>query len=686
MTRALRFLLSFAVLCSLLASGTLRLSATSAQDASNAFLSYVKQRAAADRQDDQSPATVEAWQSERLKLRESLEKAWGGFPAEHAPLEPRIIDTLQRDGYRIEKLVFQTFENVWMTANAYVPEGAGKRPAVLCVHGHWRGAKQDPHVQARCIGLAKLGFFALAVDALGAGERGLNKALGEYHGEMVAATLLPTGKPLSGLQVYENMRAVDYLQTRAEVDPQRIGITGASGGGNQTMYAGAWDERFRAVVPVCSVGNYQAYLGAACCMCEVVPGALSFTEEGRVLGLIAPRALMVINATKDAFQFSVNEASKSVAIAKPIFGLYQRVDYLRHEVFESPHDYNEEMREAMYGWMARHLKNEGDGSPIDEPMIRTEDPEVLRCFPDDSRPDDWTTLPQLAARFARQQVIQEWSSEQINSNPAISRIETARAMLNENVLGDTQPFSLPDPLSRPSGPGIRTFVFNSDPGIQLTMQVITAGSAPHRNITLILTMGDETEEDLNQLRSNAGDNDMIAILSLRATGKASWKSDKIGRAPDHNTAEWSLWIGQPLLGQWTKDARTAVTVLREQTGNESRVTVLGNGPAGIVALCSGAIDDRINRVVTTRSLGSFITEIPYENQRLGTLANGILRDVGDIQHLASLIAPRQLTIIQPVNGQGRALDAAEAADAFLFARSIWKEANADDRLIISADQ
>src|SRR6185295_13722018 len=111
-------------------------------------------------------------------------------------------------------------------------------------------------------------------------------------------TLLPVGLPPSGLQVYENLRAVDYLLTRPEVDGERIGITGASGGGNQSMYAGAWDTRLKAVVPVCSVGNYRAYLGVGCCLCEVVPGALRFTEEWGVLGLTAPRGLMVINATR----------------------------------------------------------------------------------------------------------------------------------------------------------------------------------------------------------------------------------------------------------------------------------------------------------------------------------------------------------------------------------------------------
>src|SRR5436305_11916012 len=121
------------------------------------------------------------------------------------------------------------------------------------------------------------------------------------------------------MQVYDNRRAVDYLLTRPEVAGDRLGITGASGGGNQSMNAGALDERFGAVVPVCSVGQYQAYLKSACCVCEVLPGALRITEEGDVLGLVAPRALMVINASRDALQFSPGEAAKSIERAGRIF-------------------------------------------------------------------------------------------------------------------------------------------------------------------------------------------------------------------------------------------------------------------------------------------------------------------------------------------------------------------------------
>jgi hypothetical protein len=141
-------------------------------------------------------------------------------------------------------------------------------------------------------------------------------------------------------------------------------------------------------------------------MCEVVPGALRFTEEWGVLGLTAPRGLMIVNATKDGIQFSVGEARKSLALVSPIYDLYGKSGNVRHTIFEGPHDYSQAMREAMYGWMTKHLKGEGDGKPIPDPVMKTEDPETLRCFPKDSRPRQWMTIPQFAATEARQLLAQ----------------------------------------------------------------------------------------------------------------------------------------------------------------------------------------------------------------------------------------------------------------------------------------
>ncbi len=254
-----------------------------------AFNNLMRTQARALHEKDTPPTSRTDWGERRKKLRAAMFGAMGSLPEKPCDLMPKLVGTLKRDGYRIEKLLLQSQTDVWVTANAYVPEGSkGKRPAVLVVHGHWAGARRDPVVQARCLGLAKLGFFVLAVDAFGSGERYTKPALGTYHGALYGSTLWPAGLTLLGCQVYDNRRAVDYLRTRPEVDGDRLGITGASGGGNQTMYAGALDDRFRAVVPVCSVGTYQVYLQTACCVCEVLPGALRFAEEGDVLSLVAP--------------------------------------------------------------------------------------------------------------------------------------------------------------------------------------------------------------------------------------------------------------------------------------------------------------------------------------------------------------------------------------------------------------
>ena len=444
------------------------------------------------------------------------------------------------------------------------------------------GAKQDPVVQLRCIGLAKLVFFVLAIDAFGTGERGTGRALGEYHGEMVGATLWPAGIALAGLQVYENMRAVDYLQSRPEVDPERIGITGTSGGGNQSMYAGVIDERLKCVVPVCSVGTYLVYLGVACCMCEVTPTALSYTEEWGVLERVAPRALMVINATRDSIQFSVNEAKKSLARTRDVFCLYGATDHIRHTVIESGHDYNQPMREAMYGWMTRHLKDQGDGSPIPEPEIVTEEPEALRCYPGETRPDSFVTIPAFAAEHARHIL----RRQPVPDHP--EQWQTDRMMMHGNLTRVLGSFPGKTPLQVNVEPtataGMSLIEFAPEPGITVTANLISkTGRA--RGLAVLLYLGKgRAVSDTEQGRALIAGGWNLVTADLRATGASAPANDEIRHAPDHNSAEWSMWIGRPLLGQWTWDAVRLLDALSEQNGGADQVTVvIGLGPASLVA-------------------------------------------------------------------------------------------------------
>jgi hypothetical protein len=486
------------------------------------------------------------------------------------------------------------------------------------------------------------------------------------------------------------MRAVAYLQSRPEVDGTKIGITGASGGGNQTMYAGAFDDRFGAVVPCCSVGTYDSYLTTACCMCEVVPTGLAITEEWGVLGSVAPRGLMVISATKDAFQFSVGEAQKSLERVQPVFDVTGRPARLKHAIFDWHHDYSQPMRELMYGWMTQQLKGKGDGSPIAEPPLDVQDPERIRCFPGDSRPAEWLTLPQFAAREGRA-LLASWQPPATDVDWE-RRATEMRTTLIERTLG-----GLPVPAQvdferlevQDTNAATETrWTFVPEPGLELNAVCEHSSGGPDRTAVLLNLEGGAAARQSPLADALRTDGWNVVTLDLRATGARAWPNDTIMRSPDHNTAQWAMWIGRPLLGQWTNDVLQLVDTLELAIGGGvGPVTIIGQGPAGLVALCAAAADDRqkIAQVATVGTLVSYISDVPYEGQRVGIMAPGMLRDVGDIPHLAALALPRRVVIAGGVTGGGQVLDDPQLRSAFDATKQLADLSGRADALTIVPD-
>ncbi len=573
-----------------------------------------------------------------------------------------------------------------MTASAYVPEPlTGKAAAVLVVHGHWAGARRDPVVQARCLGLVKLGFFVLAVDAFAAGERHPRPAPGTYHGALMGSTLWPVGQTLLGLQLYDNRRAVDYLLGRAEVDGSKLGITGASGGGNQTMYAGALDERFQAVVPVCSVGNYQAYLRAACCVCEVVPGALRFTEEGDVLGLTAPRALLVISASRDAFQFSVGEAKKSLERTKAIYQLFGQEERIAHKVFESPHAYNQPMREATYGWMTRWLKKEGDGQPIPEPKHDLEKAEDLACFGDSKRPETFLFPATFARREAERLLLpfrklpdhkEAWEAVAEQQKSALRQAlgEMPREVNPKVELGASK-----------EEKGLRTvdLTVHPEPGLTLPALIRFRNQARGKlPACVVLHLDGKTEALKHPLAGALVEAGWVVIApDLRGTGATRREGDAIAGAADHNSAEHAVWIGRPLLGQWLVDLLCLFSWAERYPGyRRDRLAVVGIGQAGLVALCAGGLlEQPLAAVAALDAPASLLVPESYPNGFwMGLLAPGLLR-AGDVPQLAALAAPRRLLLAGGVVA-GQPLNAKELEKAYEFTRHAYQVRQAAEKL------
>ena len=318
----------------------------------------------------QPPATAAAWQEYRTGLRERLRELAGTWP-EPPPLEVEEHGELRLEGYRIRKISYQTRPGLRATANLYLPDGDGPFPGILGTHGHWSQGKLAARVAARGHLFAQAGFAVLVVDAFGSGERGTVHGQYEYHGKQLGASLLPLGETLLGMQVYDNMRGIDLLQDLACVDGERIGVTGASGGGNQTMWVAAFDERIKAAVPVVSVGTFQSYVCNPNCICECLPNGLPLTEEWAILALAAPAAVLLLNALRDSnAAFQVSEMLRSYRGARQIYDLLGIGDRIDYQAIDLTHGYWPEMQSHALGWFRYWLRGEGTG-PAPAPCRRS---------------------------------------------------------------------------------------------------------------------------------------------------------------------------------------------------------------------------------------------------------------------------------------------------------------------------
>lgn len=628
---------------------------------------------------DRLPTNPEEAARRAAAIRASIQAAAGEWPVEKAPLDPQILGTLDREGYRVEKLVFQTRLGCYATATCYVPTtGSAPYPAVLCVHGHWQGARRDPVVQSRCIGLAKLGFVVLTLDAWGAGERGTVIGQNEYHGGLLGASLWPVGTPLHGLQLYDNVRALDYLQSRKEVDGTRLGCTGASGGGNQTTQLSAFDERVKCAVPVCSVGTFHSYLTAACCVDEVLNGGLTFAEEGDLLGMVAPRALLVITASQDVPHFGPAVAAEALKRAGEYFHAHREEDRVRHVIVQSGHAYNQPMREAMYGWMRRWLKGEGDGSPTPEPAFTTEDPETLRCFALPFRAGRvmttvaWVGQRSQAIAAAHSEPVKRGDWERVRS----ARVRSLRASLALPAAGFS-PVLYEGAVNAGAYP---VDELASEPDLRIPTAAIRGADRGDGAAAVILLHPAGLEA---ALRSElAGELRARGIhtraLELRGSGSLTLPNQGLGAAiPDHNLVEWSLWLGRPLLGQWVHDLRQLMTSMEGR--GVKRFGVVGWREGALAAVVTAAVDERLRGTAALEPLLTFTGgSVPHEHRM--AVFHPRLMEAGDIPHLTALGAPRGVAVAAPVKLDGTPATAREIDPVYAWSRDLYQTLGQPERL------
>ena len=570
--------------------------------------------------------TLEDWEARRSEYRRQLADMLGLDPMpEKTPLEPVVTRTLDHEDFTVEKLHFQSMPGLYVTGNLYLPKGLGEpAPAVLYVCGHARVKEEGisygnkVNYQHHAIWFARHGYVCLIIDTLQLGE-----IEGLHHGTYREGMWWwqSRGYTPAGVEAWNCIRSLDYLETRPEVDASRFGVTGRSGGGAYSWWIAALDERINAAVPVAGIASLRNHLlgpyqgtpwnnretnghdgcieGHCDCMYFINTYRWDFPM---VAALVAPRPLLISNTDKDSI-FPLDGVYDVYAKAQRIYALYDATDKLGLQICEGPHKDTQQLRVHAFQWMNKYLKREE--WLIDVPAEKLFDPRDLRVFealpkdqintaihdtfvpaaaepPVPDSQEQWNQLRDHWMAGLRQSVFRGWPGED-----EVPPLDVKRTFTTEN-----------DPLQ------LSVYEFTSQQPYRLQLLV---GSAPGADLAQIqqayLFVIDETswpesaarirgwfpeffadsgidpipfdDGSREWLRRNLSNQLAVIVLMPRGVGPTAWT--------DHEKERIQIQRRLALLGQ-TLDGMRAWDVLR---GLQAVQSLAGDGPVKIHARAGG---------------------------------------------------------------------------------------------------
>ncbi len=328
-----------------------------------------------------SYASLPEWQQRAEHLRKQILSAAGLMPLPgKCPLNPQIFGRIENKDYSIEKVYIQTLPGFYLAGNLYRPLGrSGKFPAVAAPHGHATyGRLEDGplfSVPRRGVNMARMGYVMFGYDMIG-----YNDTVQIPHAATGPREQL-WGLGLLGLQTWNSIRVLDFLQSLPDVDPAQIAVTGESGGGTQTFLLCAVDDRPKFSSPV----NMISLIMQGGSACENAPNLRVGTNNVEIASLMAPRPMLMVAATGD---WTKNTPQEEYPAVKAIYELYGKGDQVETVQFDAPHNYNQQSREAVYRFFARRILNRPDWAEIKEKSIRQEKLQDLMVFHGRALPAD----------------------------------------------------------------------------------------------------------------------------------------------------------------------------------------------------------------------------------------------------------------------------------------------------------
>ncbi|OHB66238.1 MAG: hypothetical protein A2V70_04955 [Planctomycetes bacterium RBG_13_63_9] len=588
----------------------------------------------------QEVKSQEDWVRLRRRYQEEYLHMLGLWPRRpKTPLCATITGTLEGDGYVVDMLHYQSRPGLYVTGNLYRPAGheQGERlPAVLYVCGHsgqGRNGNKTAY-QSHGIWFARHGYVCLMVDSLQLGE-----IAAIHHGTYRENRWWwhSRGYTPAGVECLNGIRGIDYLVSRPDVDPQRIAVTGISGGGAATFWIAAADQRVRVAVPVSGMADLPSYVSNRVinghCDCMFLYNTFEWPWT-RIAALVAPRALLFVNSDQDRI-FPMDANDRVINRLERVYSLYGAGDFVDAVVSIGGHAYRKDIRQAAYRFINAHLKDDPRvvaDSEVDLVIESDGDRqypialERLRVFAEDADiPKDElnTTIDRHFVPMAKVEV------------PGEGEFETWKAALQAELRRVTfRYFPERIPAAKLLGE-VRPDVLRleSEPGIEVYLERAAAKSGESAG-RLLLVVADTGAEDRNldwpQRVAEAGDR--VYVCTPRGVGRTRWTQEN----PPNYVERSHVLLGRTVDTGRVWDVIAAARYLHAEHGGKVPVHLLGEGAGAVLAAYAAIWEPEIAGVVLNRP------PLTHMDAAVPQLLN-VLR-VCDVAEVLGMLAPRPLVV------------------------------------------
>jgi cephalosporin-C deacetylase-like acetyl esterase len=589
--------------------------------------------------------TREALLERQNAVRRFFIDSLGGLPPMDTPLAAQTVGTVEGNGFRIEKVIFQSRPRHYVTANLYLPEGQNEpRGAVLFVCGHANLAKGYSEYQAVCQYLVQTGLVVLIQDPIGQGERysyyepmlkGVTVAECCPDHDYAGAQCQPLDDSLARYFLHDSMRSVDYLCSRSEVDPDRIGITGSSGGGTQTSLMLLADPRIAAAAPATFIMNRETYMhsGGAQDAEQIWPGftAASYDHEDILLAM-TPKPVRVLAVTDDFFP--IEGARRTVARCNRLWELYGCPENLDLVEDRSRHAYTRKLARSATEFFARHLL--GREAEIDDARIAPFPAEELWC----------TKSGQVRGELEGAAFVHEANVERLKqverrraAIPQPTRRERAVTWLRGEVLSERWPCDL----------NPRFYHENSwdDLAVQMCLwwsqeKLFNHGcgfrdmSLDGRQLPVTLALWDGGTNCLQPhsdwIRETCRAGRMVLVLDVTGAGALLPHALHAGFAPEefygviHKLSDDLTWLGDSLAAIRVYDVLRALEMVEQwPDADAADIRIYAHGRVGTYGRLAAPLDSRIRGVEVVEGMQSYASWVGARHYETHNIKSLILR-------------------------------------------------------------